>query len=352
MRAINILSIQRTTAAERARIEAVDPAVRLIDAGGWFDGEIRETWSDYAAGRYLVSGSTGAGTREERDRLLAEAEIVIGGWPFPRDLRRRAPLLKWFHQRQAGASNLFDSDLWGSEIVVTTSRGAANPLPIAEYAVAGILHFAMGFHRAAIDREAGMFDHRAYRPLLIEGKTACVVGAGGIGREVGRLCAALGMRVFGTRRESTPGEPPPPGFAEIGGAADLDRFLPQADFVVVCCQWTPETTGLFNAARFAAMKPGAVLVNVARGEIVDEDALAAALARDQLRGVALDVYVGEFERLPAARFWQDRRVLITPHVSGGSDASVHGGIDIFCANLRAYLDGRPLGNVIDWNRGY
>jgi len=132
-------------------------------------------------------------------------------------MRARAPRLKWFHQRQAGASNLLGSDLWGSDVVVTTSRGVANPLPIAEYAVAGMLHFAMGFHRAAIDRDAGAFDHRAYRPLLVQGKTACVVGAGGIGTEVGRLCSALGMRVVGTRRQPQPGAPLPQGFSEIGG---------------------------------------------------------------------------------------------------------------------------------------
>lgn len=352
MPVVNVLSTQRTSAAERARIEAVDPGVRLTDAGGWFDGEIRERWTDFAAARYLVPGSTGSGTREQRDRLLGDAEVMIGGFPIPHDLRARAPRLRWFHQRQAGASNVLGSDLWGSDVVVTTSRGAANPLPIAEYAVAGILHFAMGLNRAAIDRASGAFDHRTYRPLLIEGKTVCVVGAGGIGREVGRLCAALGMRVLGTRRETRPGAPLPPGFSEIGGAEAIDRFLPQSDFVVICCQWTPETTRLFNHDRFAAMKPGSVLVNVARGEIIDEDALFDALQRDHLRGAALDVYVGEFEHPPPARLWQDERVLITPHVSGGSDESRHGGIDIFCDNLRAYLDGKSLRNVIDWERGY
>jgi phosphoglycerate dehydrogenase-like enzyme len=352
MHTINVLSIQRTTAAERARIAAVNPGIRLIDAGGWFEGEIRETWTEFAVARYLAPNSAGSGSREERDRLLGEAEVIIGGWPFPRDLRARAPRLKWFHQRQAGASNLLGSDLWGSDVVATTSRGAANPLPIAEYAIAGILHFAKSLDRAAIDRAVGVFDHRAYRPLLIQGKTVCVVGAGGIGLEVGRLCAALGMRVVGTRRREQPSVPLPPGFSEIGGAEAIDRFLPESDFVVICCQWTPETTRLFNTERFATMKPGSVLVNVARGEIVDEDALADALQRDQLRGVALDVYVGEFERQPAAQLWRDPRVLITPHISGGSDENRHGGIDIFCENLRAYLDNRPLANVIDWERGY
>jgi phosphoglycerate dehydrogenase-like enzyme len=352
MRSINILAIQRISTGDRAKIEASDPAIRLIDAGGWFEGEIREGWTDFAASRYLPPGATGSCSREERDRLLGEAEVIIGGWPFPLDMRARAPQLKWFHQRQAGASNLLGSDLWGSDVVVTTSCGVANSLPIAEYAVAGMLHFAMGFPQAATDRDAGAFDHRAYRPLLVQGKTACVVGAGGIGSEVGRLCAALGMRVVGTRRLPPPGAPLPQGFSEIGGPEALDRFLPQSDFVAICCQWTPETTRLFNKDRFEVMKAGSVLVNVARGEIVDEEALLDALQRNHLRGATLDVYVGEFERPPMPRLWSDRRVLITPHISNGSDQSQHGGVDVFCSNLRAYREGRPLRNVIDWQRGY
>jgi glyoxylate/hydroxypyruvate reductase A len=351
MQTVNILSLTRVSTEERAQIEAVDPAVRLTDAGGWFDGEYRETWPAFTVERYLAPGAIGRGTREERDRLLTEADIALGGWPFPLDLRARAPRLKWFHQRPAGASNLLRGDLWGSDVTVTTSRGSANALAIAEYAVAGILHIAKGLHRAAVDRDAGTFDARAYRPLLLDGKTACVVGAGGIGLQAGRLCAALGLRVVGTRRHA-PSGPLPPGFLEIGGAADLDRFLPDSDIVVICCQWTPETDRLFNEDRFAAMKPGSILVNVARGEIVDEDALAEALARDHLRGAALDVYLGEFEHVPIARLWSDPRVLITPHISAASDQDRHRGIALFCENLRAWLDGQPMRNVIDWARGY
>ena len=352
MSTLNVLAIQRIGAGDRARIEAVDPAIRLTDAGGWFDGEIRDTWPAYSATRYLAAGAAGQGSREERDALLAEAEVILGGWPFPLDLRARALRLKWFHQRPAGASNLRLGDLWGSDVVVTTSRGLANPLPMAEYAIAGILHFAKGLDHAEVDRVERTFDHRTYRPMLLEGKTLCVVGAGGIGREVGRLGAALGMRVVGTRRRISADGPLPAGFAALGGSEDLDAFLAQADFVAVCCQWTPETTGLINAARLAAMKPHAVLVNVARGEIIDEAALTEALARGHLRGVVLDVYVGEFDRLPPEALWRDPRVLITPHISGASDVGRHGGIELFCENLRAWLDGQPLRNVIDWDRGY
>jgi glyoxylate/hydroxypyruvate reductase A len=352
MQAVEVLSIQRISDADRARIAAIDPRVRLMDAGGWFDGEIRETWPPFAASRYLAPGANGAGTRAERDRLLADAEVILGGWPFPLDLRARAKQLKWFHQRPAGASNLRLGDMWGSDVMVTTSRGSGNTLAMAEYAIAGVLHFAKGLHRAVVDRDTGMFDHRAYRPLLIEGKTLCVVGAGGIGRDVGRLAAALGMRVVGTRRRPEPTAPLPTGFSVLGGADDLDRLLAESDFVVICCQWTAETTKLINATRLAMMKPGSVLVNVARGEIVDEAAVADALERNHVRGVVLDVYNGEFERPPMERLWRDPRVLITPHISGNADHNRHGAIDLFCENLRAYLDGQPLQNVIDWARGY
>src|SRR3954451_1860193 len=231
MREIKVLSIARVSAADRERIEAIDPAIRFTDAGGWFDGEIRETWPEFTVSRYLPRASTGTGTREERDRLLAEAEVILGGWPFPLDLRARAKRLKWFHQRPAGASNLLLGDLWGGDVTVTTSRGAGNTLAMAEYAVAGILHFAKSLHRAVIDRAAREFDPRAYRPLLLQGKTACVVGTGGIGAEVGRLRPAPVMQVVGTRRHPPASdEGLPAGFTRIGGAGDLDELLPDSDF--------------------------------------------------------------------------------------------------------------------------
>lgn len=348
---VTIVAIQRLSPRDRARIEAVDPAIRLIDAGGWFDGEYRDTWPAFTAARYLPPSATGHADRATRDAVLARADVILGGFPFPLDLRARAPRLGWFHQRPAGASNLRRGDLWGSDVVVTTSRGAASSLAIAEYTLAAILHLAKGFPAAARERAEAAFRAPEYRPLLLEGKTACVIGAGGIGSEVGRLCAALGMRVVGTRRSAVAGTPPP-GFSAVGGAEDLDRLLPDSDVVAVCCQWTPETDRLLGDARFALFRPGAILVNVARGEIIDEDALVRALAAGRLRGAALDVYVGEFERPPDARLWSDPRVLITPHVSGASDQDRHQGTALFCENLRAWLDGREMRNVVDWRRGY
>ena len=307
---LSILSVIPLPGYIQDEIRAVDPSVVLAMAPGWFDGEIRETWPAYTTDRYLSAESYGHGTREERDALLAEANVVVIGFPFPLDLRARAPKLGWVHQRPAGASNLRRGDLWDAGVVVTSSRGRAHNLPIAEYVLAGILHFAKGFlHVAETERAERRFRSAAYAPVQVAGKTVCVVGAGGIGREVGRLCAALGMRVVGTRRSAAP---PDDAFREIQGADGLLDLLAASDYVAVCCQWTPETENLIGREAFAAMKDGAVLVNIARGEIVDEEALVAALAAGKLRGAALDVYVGEFDHAPDPRLWGDERVLLTP----------------------------------------
>jgi len=349
---VEVLVIARLAAESLSHIAAVDPRLSVVDARGWFDAEIAHTWPRWTVERYVTQRPIGDHSREELDRMLASAEIILGGWPFPLDLRARAPRLRWFHQLPAGASNLMRGDLWNSDVTVTTSRGYGNTRAMAEYVLASFLFFARGLHRASADQQRHRFDYSAYRPVAIEGKTACVAGAGGIGQEVGRVCAAAGMRVVGTRRSGAASDRLPEGFAQLGGPEHLNEFLAQSDFVAICCQWTPETTRLIGREALAAMKPNAILVNVARGEIIDEDALLAALNQGKLRGVALDVYVGEFERAPDVRLWDHRRVIITPHISAGSDLSQHRGVELFCDNLRAYLDAQPLTNVIDWTRGY
>ncbi len=352
MHTVEVLVIQPLSDDEMARIAAVDSRLNIVDARRVFECEYAETWPDWAVQRYVSGRQQRKTTRQERDDMLANAEVILGGWPFPLDLCARATSLKWFHQRPAGASNLRLGDLWGSDILVTTSRGYGNTLPMAEYVLASFFHFARGLHYAYRDQREHQFHHPSYRPVLLEGKTACVVGAGGIGRDVGKVCARAGMRVVGTRRHAPPGAPLPDGFDRLEGPAALHGLLRESDFVAICCQWTPDTTHLIGTEAFAAMRPGSVLVNVARGEIIDEAALLTALKAGKLRGVALDVYDGEFERPPDPCLWDDDRVLITPHVSGGTDVPMHQVVELFCQNLRAYLDGQPLTNVLDWDQGY
>lgn len=349
MNTLQVLVIPQVADAVIERISKVHPRINIIDARGWFDGELRATWPQWTVNRYLGDRQYPATTMEQRNQALAAAEIILLGWPPVKDLRARAPRLKWVHQTPAGASNFLDTDLWNSDIIVTTSRGLTNRRPMAEYVLASFLHFARGLHWSYRDKKRQRLDHRSYDPIIIRDKTVCVVGAGGIGLEVGKLCAAAGMRVVGTRRDTAA---KPEVFTRLETADKLIELLCESDFVAICCPWTKETHHLIGATAFAAMKAGTVLVNISRGEIVDEEPLRAALKQGKLRGFATDVYDGEFERQPDAQLWDDERVIITPHVSAGADVSEHQGIQLFCDNLRRYLDDEPLANVIDWQRGY
>ena len=352
METLQVLILQQVPDAVLERVRNVDRRISVIDARGWFDVELRSTWPQWTVDRYLGTRKSPATSLEERNRALASADVVLTGWPPVKDLRQRAPRLKWVHELPAGASNFFDTDLWGSDVLVTTSRGLTNRRPMAEYVLACFLHFARGLQLSYREKQQRRFDHKAYDPIIIRDKTVCVVGAGGIGVEVAKLCAGAGLRVIGTRRQFPPGAPLPPGFARIESSDRLHELLSESEFVAVCCPWTKKTHHLVGSSAFAAMKPGTVLANISRGEIIDEAALLKALADGKLRGVGLDVYDGEFERPPDPRLWEDERVIITPHVSALTDISEHGGVNLFCENLARYLDGRHLENLIDWERGY
>jgi phosphoglycerate dehydrogenase-like enzyme len=352
MESVQVLVLPQISDEMLHRIESVDNRVKIIDARGWFDVELRATWPQWTVDRYLGTREYPATSQTERESALASAEVALTGWPPLKNLRARAPRLKWLHQLPAGASNFLDTDIWGSDVLVTTSRGLTNRRPMAEYVLASFLHFARGLHRSYRDQRRHLFDHQSYEPIIIRDKTVCVVGAGGIGQAVAKLCAAAGMRVVGTRRQVDSAAILPPGFARLESSHLLDSLLGESEFVAVCCPWTKETHQLIGPSAFAAMKSGTVLASIARGEIINEEALLQALANRKLRGVALDVYVGEFEGPPDHRLWDDERVIITPHVSAAADISEHGGLKLFCENLARYLAGRPLENLVAWERGY
>jgi phosphoglycerate dehydrogenase-like enzyme len=346
---LKIVSLVPLPTADATRIRTEFPQAELLDAGGWFDGEYARTWPAATIRRYVAG--QGQGTRAERDALLASADIVIAGFPFPLDLVARAPQLRWMHQTPAGASNLRQGDIWEAGVTVTTSRGHGETTAIAEYAMSGLLYFLKGFDRAALDKAGGAFNHREYRARCAEGKTLCVVGAGGIGREVARLGAGLGMRVVGTRRNTTRG-PQDEVFETLASPVELHALLAVSDLIAICCQWTSQTSDLIGPAAFNAMQQDAILVNVARGEIIDEKALLDALNAGKVRGAALDVYVGEFESTPPSALWQHPQVLITPHTSGQTDQTRRRSTDVFCDNLKLFMSNEKLHYEVDWTLGY
>ena len=335
-------------------IAAVDPSLKVIDARGVFEVEYAESWPTETVQRYVPKAFiTGSKTsRAERDAILAEADVICLRFPFPLDLRARCPRLKWVHQTPAGASNLRMGDLWGTNVTVTTSRGCNNTLPIAEYVLAAILLTAKSLPHAFHDQARRSFDRRAYRPMLVQGKTLGIVGLGGIGSDVARLARAIGMRVLATRRSALTAQKNVHGVDELLPPTALSELLTQSDFVVLCAQWTPETEKLIGAAELRQMKQTAYLINVARGDLIDQKALVAALRREQIAGAILDVYTDEFTGPPPDELWQLPNVVITPHTSVGTDVSHARGTELFCENLRRYLRNEPLLNVIDWDRGY
>jgi phosphoglycerate dehydrogenase-like enzyme len=338
---VNVAVIAPILGRDLSFVSDVDSRVRVFDAN--FAAPARRA----GAGDLAAPGSDLAA-------ILARAEVLLVGFPVPEGLAALASRLVWAHHTQAGVSNLAGSDLWSSDVTLTSSRGAVAATAIAEYAVAAAAHFARGLHEAARQKAAGQFTQEGYQMLTLRGATMGVIGLGGIGREVARLARAAGMRVIGTRRSVT---------APLRDADEADLVLPadrilevavESDFLVICSQLTAETRGFINASVFAAMKPSAVLVNVARGEEVDEEALVDAVTAGRIRGAVLDVYAGELSgRPPRPELSGLPQILLTPHISASGDTNLAEPLRrLFAENLRRYLDGQPLLNLVDRARGY
>jgi glyoxylate/hydroxypyruvate reductase len=287
----------------------------------------------------------GTGARERWDALLDEAEVLFDFGPLELagSLAAR-PRLRWIQGTSAGVGGLVERiGLRESAVVVTTSSGV-HARPLAEFALLAILAFAKELPRLARDQREHRWERYAGEEAA--GKTVCVVGLGRIGREVARLARALDMRAIGTVREVR-GRPAEDLHVErLLPTDDLDELLPEADAVVLSCPLTPSTYHLLDARRISLLKPSAIVVNVARGQVVEEPALLDALRGGRLRGAALDVF--EEEPLPAdSPFWDLPNVLVSPHSASTVAVENERIVELFCENLRRYLAGEPLLNVLD-----
>jgi phosphoglycerate dehydrogenase-like enzyme len=335
-----------------AQIAAVDPCLQVEAAWERFGAELVADWPAQTVEWYLPARFRdlvdSAEQRQQRDTLLADAEVLCIGFPFPVRLVTRAPRLRFVHQLPAGVSNLQRGDLWQSHVPITSGRGAGDTLAIAEWAIAAGLALSKEFPRALAQRSTGRLDRRAFQGRQVAGKTLGVIGLGGIGRQVARLGQGLGMRVIGMRRSAKPGEQ----VEQTYSPSKLYEFLRQCDLVVLAAQLTHETHHVIDAKAIAEMKPGAFLINVARGELIDEGALVEALRSRSLGGFAADVYEGEFDHQPPTELLGLANVILTPHTSYQSEEHSRGPLDIFRANLRRCLNGEPLLSQVDWERGY
>jgi phosphoglycerate dehydrogenase-like enzyme len=248
--------------------------------------------------------------------------------------------LRWAHHTQAGVSNLHRSDLWTSDVTLTSTRGSVSARAIAEYAVAAAMFAARGLDEAARQKADGRFTRSGYRMRTVQGSTMGIVGLGGIGREVGRMARALGMRVVATRWSIDSPEENADGADLVLPADRLLEVAAQSDVLVVCSQLTEETRHLIDRSVFAAMPAHAVLVNVARGEEVDEEALLDALESRRLGSAALDVFEGEPALNP--RFLKLENVLLQPHHASGTVETRKAMGQLMRDNLTAHFADRPL----------
>lgn len=302
------------------------------------------------------TSSDGDGPKDPSPEVMqavADAEVYFG-FGVPRPLFLAGKKLRWVHSAAAGVGSALYPEMMQSDVRFTNSAGV-HAVPIAEYAVAGILHFLRGFDIALDQQRRHEWNKKPFvaldAPLReIDALHAVVVGAGGIGSETAKRLTALGARCTAVRRRPELG--PPHGFDRVAGPDDLDQLLPTADVVVLAAPLTDKTRGLFTAERLDRLPRTAILVNVARGALVDEAALAARLADGRLRGAVLDV----FQREPLAEdspLWQVRSAVVTPHVSPVSPGRFWPRqLDLFLDNWRRYVDGRPLRNLVDKHAGY
>ena len=262
-----------------------------------------------------------------------------------RHLWPSAKRLRWVHSCSAGVERLLFSELVESDVVLTNSRGVYD-LPMAEYAVALMLAAAKGLPETLARQREHEWKFR-YTETLV-GKRLVVVGPGSIGRTVAAYAGSLGMSTSAVGRSARGADD---HFDEVAGPDDLPDALAEADYVVITVPLTDDTRGMIDAKAMAAMKPTARLINLARGAVVDQDALVDALRDGRIAGAGLDVFAEE-PLDPSNPLWDMPNVIVSPHISGDTDTSEQHVVDLFLDNLRRWLTGEPLRNVVDKRLGF
>ncbi|MGH8660534.1 MAG: D-2-hydroxyacid dehydrogenase [Burkholderiales bacterium] len=299
------------------------------------------------AAEFLALPSDPAARLPEAECGRVEAAFFSGD-VFPEYSRqffaaaRKAPRLKWLHVFNAGVDHPIYTEMLERGVRVTTSSGSTAG-PIAQTAIMGLLALARGFPRwLHAQRNRRWNPERKTPPRDLRGQTAIILGLGRIGSEIARLARVLGLNVIGVRRGPRRPEDP---VDELHPPAALPGLLPRCDWLVVACPLTPETRSLIDAPLIAALPRGARIINVARGEIVAEQALIAALRSGHLAGAYLDVF--ESEPLPPeSPLWDLPNVLITPHNSAAAAGNDERVLAIFLDNLGRWHRGEPLVNEV------
>jgi len=328
-----------------ARIEATDPRVSVL-----YEPDLLPV-PRYPADHAGVPRALSAAQLDRWSALRQQADVSFDfDWQAPAEMPRNCPRLRWVQGTSAGIGGFLErTGLARTSLVFTTASGV-HAAPLAEFTLLGLLYFAKDMPQLA--RWQQQRHWQQYAAGQVAGSRALLVGLGGVGRAVARLLAAAGVEVIGA------GRIPParraadvPGLASCIAVSQIAEVLPDVAALILACPLTEQTRHLIGERELRLMRPGAVVVNISRGQVVDEDALIAALRGNHLGGACLDVFATE--PLPASSpLWELPNVIISPH--SASTAAAENGLltELFTDNLQRWLAGLPLRNVYDRAAGY
>jgi phosphoglycerate dehydrogenase-like enzyme len=330
MKQVNVVATIKLDSKAVRQITDVSQSIKLIDAA---DPAQREQEGDPAA-------------RRQMDAILADAEVIYG-FRLPGNVITRSPKLKWIQVMAAGVDKYLTDEILQSRVTVTNVSGI-HATTIGE--------FVLGLMLIFIKRSNLCFElkqQKRWQPFntgILRGKTVGIVGLGNIGREVARLSKSFGMNVLATRRSAREGQRCR-DVDSLYSPEHMEDLLARSDFVVLTLPLTAHTYHIIGEAQLRSMSPTSYLINIARGNIVDEEALIRALEEKWIAGAGLDVFAEE--PLPSeSPLWELPNVIFSPHVAGGMENYIERTNVVFCENLERYLNKRKLFNVVNKKHGY
>jgi phosphoglycerate dehydrogenase-like enzyme len=334
---VHVLSALKLTDAERDMLQSISPRLVIVDE------DLR-------------------GSKAIEEAITPETEVLLGGYFGSFDLHH-APRLRWIQGASSGVNHLHGTPLWESDVMLTSANGV-HAIQIGEYSITMILahfHHLRTLFRAQDNADWIKGSENLVRPRELRDMTIGIVGYGAIGRETARLASAFGMRVLATKRPTSSAHYDgwmPEGTGDPDGTIperyysmqELPELLAQSDAVVLTLPLTEATRHVIGKAELAVMQPHALLVNIGRGPLIDQDALIEVLQNKQIGGAALDVTTPE--PLPSdSPLWKLDNIIITPHISGLTNKERRI-LDLFAVNLRRYIEGQPLINLVNRAEGY
>jgi phosphoglycerate dehydrogenase-like enzyme len=335
MEPVNVLVVSSIGEDALRLIADVSPRIKLFDSSKLWD-----------APDIITPERKGDFSSPEFDAMLARAEVIYG-FRLPQNFTARAPRLKWFQCFFAGVDSVLDTEMVNSPVTITNMRGI-HAVPVSEFALGLMFMLAKRAETCIQQKQQKLW--KRYEITLLRSKTLGIVGFGSIGRELAKTAKALGMIVLATSRTAQEGDCAR-HVDTVLPTGQLNILLSRSDFVVLALPHTPETDKLIGEPQIRAMKPTAYLINVGRGTTVDEPALVRSLEERWIAGAGLDAFATE-PLPPDSKLWSLANVILTPHVGANRQGAKTEVALFFCENLRRYLNGKKLFNIVNKKAGY